>query len=99
MGLQVGAGYFGTSSVQTSVANADIIQSFKPSSFTTAINFAAYKFTFANQAACTILINDSIVPIYLDANQGFDIGVEDAPIYSFKIVQGGIAYNCVGAYC
>jgi len=98
MGLQVGAGYFGDATLQSSTPNVEIIQPFKPANYTTAITFAAYKFTFANQDACSVLINDSTDPIYLADSQGFSMGYEDAPIYSFKIVEAGITYNCVGAY-
>lgn len=98
MGMQVGAGYIGTSGLTSSTPNLDIIQPLKPASYTTAVTFSVYKFDFINQSACTVLVNDSIVPIYLAANQGFETGYEDTPIYSFKIIEAGIVYNYVGAY-
>jgi hypothetical protein len=98
MGLQVGAGYFGDTMLMSSTPNLEIIQPFKPLNYTTAVTFAAYKFSFSNQDACSVLINDNTSPIFLDDNQGFTTGFEDAPIYSFKIVEAGITYNVVGAY-
>jgi hypothetical protein len=98
MGLQVGAGYFGDATLMSSTPNVDIIQPYKPADYSTAVTFAAYKFSFANQSACSVLINDATDAIFLDSDQGFTIGYEDAPIFSFKIVEAGITYNCVGAY-
>jgi hypothetical protein len=98
MGLQVGAGYFGDETLMTSTPNVEIIQGFKPLGYSTAVTFAAYKFSFSNQDSCSVLINDNTSPIYLADGQGFTTGIEDAPIYSFKIVEAGITYNVVGAY-
>jgi len=98
MGFQIGAGYFGSQEVLSSTPNQDLIQQHKPADYSSTVTFAAYKFSFVNTSACTVLINDSVTPIYIASAQGFQIEEVDVPIYSFKIVEAGIAYNYIGAY-
>lgn len=91
----IGSGYFGSSTLLTSTGNNELIQQHKPSSYT---SFETYKFSFFNNSACTIKINDSNDEIYLKANQGFSSEYYDAPIYSFIIVTSNVQYNYIGAY-
>lgn len=89
-----GSGYIGSPSIQVSAANQEIIPS-PPSHWTTKYNF--YKFSFYNEQSCTVRINGGN-PIFLRANQGFNIDLHDAPIWSFVIVEPNIHYNWIGAY-
>jgi len=98
MGLQVGAGYFGSTELLSSTSNAEIIQQHKPATYSSTVTFAAYKFSFVNVGECTVLINDDTSPIYLGTGQGFQSTEVDVPIYLFKIVEANIVYNYVGAY-
>jgi hypothetical protein len=81
------ASYFdGSSSLQTSVANAEIIP----------VGVSFYFFQFSNDQDCTIKINDSN-PIFIRANQGLVSTFHDRMVYSFKIVESGIKYNWIGS--
>lgn len=91
MGYRIGSGYIGSSELQTSIANQEIIptrENGRP--------YNCYKFAFMNDQACTILINKSITPILLRSGQGFSISEIDSPIHSFKIVESGITFNFIG---
>lgn len=86
-GFRVGSGYVGSPDLQTSVANAEIIPSDK----------TIYKFSFMNQGSCHVSVNGETA-IYLSANQGFEMSMEDFWITSFKIAENGIIFNWIGAY-
>lgn len=92
-GYRIGSGYKGSSSVQVSVANADIIPLMangKPYNF--------YKFSFNNIGSdCHISINGGDW-ILLRANQGFNCDIHDLPIYSFKIQESDINFNFIAAW-
>jgi hypothetical protein len=94
MSYIIGSGYIGSLSVQVSTANQEIIPS-PPSHWST--KYKLYKFSFYNEQNCTVKINGGS-PIFLRANQGFNIDLHDAPIYSFVIVEPNISYNWIGAY-
>ena len=94
-GYVVGANYFGSASLLTSVGDDELIQQHKPTGIDT---FEAYKFSFINYANCTVKINGSDDAIYLNANQGFSCDYYDAPISTFTVVTAGIHYNYIGAY-
>ena len=75
-------GFFeGSSDLQTSVANTEIL--------TSAVRYT--DFQFLNDLACHVLINNGN-PIYLRANQGFTASV----INSLKVVESGISFNWIG---
>jgi hypothetical protein len=94
-GFRIGQGYIGTDSLKTSTANQECIPSV-PVNWTGRYNL--YKFSFDNaDQSCSVKINGGS-PIYLKAGQGFEIQKEDAPIWSFVIVEAGISYNWIGAY-
>jgi hypothetical protein len=86
-----GRGYIGSNSLQTSTANQEIIPSIP-------IQYNLYKFQFQNDEDCSIFINKSAAPLFLRAGQGFEMDKNDAPIYSFKIVEADITFNWIGAY-
>lgn len=71
----------GSSALQTSVANAEIIPTGK-----TIINFK-----LMNDQVCTISINGQTA-VYVRANQGIEIPV----VTSCKIVENGITFNWIG---
>ncbi|MFS0643692.1 hypothetical protein [Siminovitchia sp. 179-K 8D1 HS] len=87
-------GYIGSQELQTSEANKEIIPS-KPDDWTH--GYKLYKFSFMNESDCTVVINDKYT-IFLKANQGLSIDKGDEPIVSFKIKEGGIKYNFIGAF-
>lgn len=94
MGFRIGQGYLGNPSLQTSTANKEVLPN-PPVGWTGKYN--CYKFSFDNDQPCTVKINNGS-PIYLRGGQGFETKKEDAPIWSFIIVEAGITYNFVAAY-
>jgi hypothetical protein len=94
LNMPLGIGYLGSSSLQISVANAEILPS-SPSNWTTPYNF--YKFSFKNDQDCHIIINGGN-QIFIRANQGFEMNEIDDTITSFKIVESGITFNWIGTY-
>jgi SPX domain protein involved in polyphosphate accumulation len=86
-----GIGYIGSSDIQTSTANQEIIPS-------TPLQYNLYKFQFANNTDCHVRINNDEDILFIRANQWFEMDNNDAPIFSFKIVDAGIQFNWVGAY-
>lgn len=89
-----GSGFLGSDSLETSVANAEIIPT-KPSSWT--YNYKLYKFSLFNTQECVLVINGD-TSIFLRAGQGFSSDQGDKEIESAKITTNGISYNWVGAY-
>jgi len=71
----------GSSSLETSVANAEIIPT----------NARIINFELLNDQVCTISINDQ-TPVYIRANQGVTLAV----VNSCKIIQAGITFNWIG---
>ena len=51
-----------------------------------------------NDQDCHILINGSQTGIFIRANQGFEVDINEVPITSFKVVEAGITYNWVGHF-
>jgi hypothetical protein len=94
VGFRLGSNYLGSSDIQLSSANQEIIP-LPPAGWTGKYNF--YKFSFFNEQSVKVKVNGGN-PIYLQANQGFNIDQVDAPIYSFVIVDAGITFNWIGAY-
>ncbi|MFK7678841.1 hypothetical protein ACI3ER_12425 [Bacillus sp. Wb] len=92
---QRGSGWLGSPSITTSTANKELVPA-SPAQWVN-VKLGFYKFEFRNLQACTVKINGGN-PIYLDAEQGFVSGAEDATIYNFVIVESGIQYQWVGAY-
>ncbi|PKR82596.1 hypothetical protein [Heyndrickxia camelliae] len=95
MGFRIGSYYIGSSEPQISIANEEIIPS-PPSNWTSGYNFVY--FTFNNDADCTVLINGKDEPLFVRSGQGFSIGAEHPPIYSFKIVEDSIPFTWAGIY-
>lgn len=94
MGVRVGTGYLGSPSIQTSVANQEIIPA-SPANWN--IPYSLYKFSLINYSDCTLLLNDK-TQLFLKAYQGFSSCETDAPIYSVKFLEDGIRHNWIGAY-
>lgn len=92
--MHIGSGYLGSSILQTSVANEEIIP-FPPTNRSTP--YKIQKLGLMNEADCTILINNK-TKIFLKAGQGFSTTVEDQPITSLKIIESGVKFNWVGGY-
>ena len=94
MSYRIGAGYLGSSAIETSVANAEVLPS-APAGWST--GYSLYRFSFINESACTVKINGGD-PVYIRAWQGFNIDEKDTPITSFVICENDILYNYVGAF-
>lgn len=88
------SGYLGSSEIQTSKANHEIIPN-SPSNWT--VGYSLKKFSFDNSDECTVIINKD-ARIFLKAGQGFEIGYQDTPIHSFVIVESGVKFNWIGGY-
>ncbi|PAV30184.1 hypothetical protein CIL05_06870 [Virgibacillus profundi] len=82
---QFGSQFHGSDSIQTSVANEEIIPN--------KVNI--YKFSVSNSTDCTVSINGSN-PIFLKGGMGFSTEQNDAMISSFKFLEDGIEYFWVG---
>lgn len=91
----IGSGYIGSSSLQTSTANQEIIPAPTNSNWTHGYNL--YKFEYANDQSCTVKINND-EEIFLRAGQGFKMDHMDSPIWSFVVKEAGVTFNFVGAY-
>ncbi|MGM0807506.1 MAG: hypothetical protein ACQET8_22635 [Bacillota bacterium] len=89
-----GNGYLGSSGIQTSTANKEVVTLPKSANGST---LPFYKLSFLNLQSCKVKINGGN-PIYLEQDQGFEMNESDAPIYSFVIVEAGIQYQWIGAY-
>lgn len=90
-----GSGYLGSSALQISTANQELVPS-PPASWTT--NYKLYKFSFDNEnQECTIRIN-SQTTLFLKAGQGFEMERGDAPIFSFVVIEAGIDFTFIGAF-
>ena len=94
--MRIGSGYIGSASLETSVANVEIIPT-PPSSLGWTINYKLYKFSFINTQACTIKINNGD-PIFLQANQGLNIDQNDKEITSLKVCENNVNFSWVGAF-
>ncbi|MCP1459664.1 hypothetical protein J3D57_001634 [Bacillus amyloliquefaciens] len=92
--MQIGSGYIGSSMLEKSKPNHEVIPS-PPATWT--IKYSFYKFSFSNDQECHVSINGGD-PIYLRAGQGFQMDAHDSPITSFKISESGITYNFLGAH-
>lgn len=95
MGFRIGHGYMGSSNLQTSTANQELVPSAPEGWINSKLYF--YKFSFDNGSDCHVKINGGS-PIYLKAGQGFEMNEIDAQIYSFVIVESGIQFNWIGTY-
>jgi hypothetical protein len=91
---RLGVGYLGTDSIKTSVANEELVP-VKPEHWTRGYSF--YKFSFVNKQACKVIINGEST-IFLDAEQGFEMGEVDALVKSFVIVEPDIEYQFIACY-
>lgn len=80
---RLGLKYIGSSQMETSVANEEIVTE------------TCYKFSIMVENDCTASINKS-EPIFIKAGVGFSNNQVDAAIYSFKILEDGIQYFWVG---
>lgn len=89
-----GSNYNGSSALQTSTENQQILP-LPPSNWT--IKLSYYKFSFMNDDACTVKINDGD-PLYLRARQGFNSDARDAAIWSFVVIEPDITFNWIGAF-
>lgn len=95
LSYRVGSGYKGSPELEFSTTeHYEVIPKLPDKSLKE--NFL-YKFSFFNDQDCTVIINDGD-PIYLRANQGFQMDENDALIYSFVIVEEGISFNWIGAW-
>lgn len=86
MSYRIGNGYKGSSSLQTSVAEQEII----PSGYT------FYKFNFVPDEDCTVIVNGE--EIYWRAGCVWGTEPVDAPITSFKVKEAGKHFLWAGGY-
>jgi hypothetical protein len=95
MSLRLGSGYIGSSSIQTSTSNQQIIPT-PPSNWT--LGYNCYKFSFVPLSSCSVQINNG-QPIYIDADSGgFYTDHIDAPIWSFVVIESNIQFYWMAAY-
>jgi hypothetical protein len=91
-----GNGYLGSSDLQVSTVNMEVIPDAVALRGWTQ-GYALYKFEFSNSSACHVKINGGS-PIFLKAGQGFSMDEGDKEITSFVIVESNITFNWAGAY-
>ena len=94
MNQRLGYGYLGTSRVETSSANQEIIPA-SPSDWT--VKYQIHKFSFINYDETNVIINGT-TNILLGVNEGFEMSYQDAPIYSFVIVNPNVRYKFIASY-
>jgi len=82
-------GYLSSASLQTSVANAEIIPAV-PVSWTLP-TYVIRKMNIMNYSACTLIVNGQ--ELFLTANLGFQIDTTDVPVTSLKIKESSITYT------
>lgn len=85
---RVGSGYFGSTAIQTSVANQELLPEIVQTR-------GAYKLTIQFAEPVNILVNNKYE---LYVNSVFEITEIDLPINSLKILSGGIDFNFICAY-
>lgn len=95
MGNRVGHSFLGSSSLQTSIANQELVPIAPEDWINSHLSF--YKFSFDNDQECTIKVNGGNL-LFLKAGQGFESTEVDAPIHSFIVVTAGVTFNWIGAY-
>lgn len=93
MSLRVGSKFLGSTDLQTSSANQEIIPQEVPEGWT--IKYKLKAFSFHNVQAAKVKINGSD-PIYLGAGKGFNSNINSPEIYSFVIITEGIDFHWVG---
>lgn len=89
-----GFGYLGTSEIETSVSNQEIVPT-SPSDWT--VKYDIHKLSFMNYDETNIIINGT-TNILLSANEGFEMSYQDAPIHSFVIVNPNVKYKFIASY-
>ncbi|MFK3936673.1 hypothetical protein ACI2JA_04045 [Alkalihalobacillus sp. NPDC078783] len=89
-----GNGFLGSESLQTSVANQEILPP-SPSNWTYRRRFN--KLSLMNDQDCTLVINNQ-KGIFLREGQGFNVEQSDTPVSSLKIVEDGITFNWIGGW-
>lgn len=92
--MSKGNGYLGSSTLQTSTANQELIP-LKPNNWSS--GYKVRKFSFINRQTTQIIINKETT-LFLDANQGFEMDESDEPITSFVIVSSGVVFNWIASY-
>ena len=93
------AGILGSSALQTSQANEEVVP--LPPVGWVNVTYKFCKFSFINDQDCHVKINGDTNQIYLRAGQGFEINRSDKKdflISSFIVVEAGITYNYVGQF-
>lgn len=81
------SGFAGSSDVQTSTANVQILPE----------KTVFRRLNFNNTQACHVKINGSD-PIVVPANLGLKFDYNDPPIKTFEIVESGISFTWNGTY-
>lgn len=89
-----GNGYLGSSTLETSTANQELIPE-KQIEWT--YGYKIRKLSFINKQSTQIIIN-SETTLFLDANQGFEMDENDEPITSFIVVEAGINFQWIAGY-
>lgn len=90
-----GTNYLGSESLQTSIANEEIIP-LAPDEWTSE-RYKFIRFSFHNEQDCTVQVNNN-TKIFLTAGKGFATDENIPPITSFKIVESGIQFYYAGVY-
>lgn len=86
-------GYYGTDKIETTTdENTELIPK-KKSNWT--INYSFKDLYLDNKTDCTIIVNDGD-PIFLEAEDGFQINKTNTPIRSLVIVESGVSYKWSG---
>ena len=94
LSYRIGSGYKASPFVETSIANAEVL----PPTPLGQVPIHFYKFTFINDADCSLLINNDPIPKFIRAGQWLNVSETDIPISSIKVVESNVPYNWFGAY-
>lgn len=92
--LMVGKGYLGFNSLQTSVANAEIVPT-PPADWTNGYNL--YNIEFYNLDDCTIIVNNE-TEIFIYAGKGWGMEYKDRHVISFKVKESNVRFTFNAKY-
>lgn len=93
-----GNGYLASDALKTSTANQELVP---PMPLNWSFGYKIRKLSFDNaeqECRVTVVADGKSTTAFLKAGQGFEMGYDDPPITSFKIVEAGVKYNYFATY-
>lgn len=93
-----GNGYLASDALKTSTSNQELVP-LKPLNWSFGYKIRKLSFDNAEQECRVIVVADGkTTTAFLKAGQGFEMGYDDPPITSFKIVESNIKYTWIATF-